>query len=790
MSLVPAALITEPKILTNCSLLHVASRFNQFQEVHYLLQKYPDMLFSTSEEGFTALHIAVMCNNELIVNCILQNLINQCHLVTCDSESMQQTLQPAFFINSQTCLGHTVLHLAAILNYAPLLNCLCLVPDQLQLDIETLDNVEFTPLHAATFANALDAVNVLLNNNANPNCCSSLTTYADVYKTPLAQACAMKHMEVFDALMENGAIDQDLVAVKWCLSQDYVNSETLTKVLATYIKKDNLSRLSKMYRREKGLSLSKAVSVYWSTIPLKYLDMKWIELAVISSLLFRQSKVQNILSNVTSISISGCSLTMLPLELFKLPEVISINVSDNKLTAVPALVPNCESLDKSGWECDHLAKLDFSSNQITDIPDFLFELHNLKVLNMSSNFIHSVSMKLWISPRLCEFHCSHNQISLIPSCWEDHVNQIAQDAPIPAIKTKNDTSSPVLKLGTSVVPQLAKILEDSVTSPTDMKSQGYLYRSDDSDSYSDNGTRSPEMLTNQTLLQSRMIVTSSSCLIVDCDKEHATKDKSDFLMMLDFSHNNLTSVPPDLPCLAPNLINLNISHNKISAVTFPKGFPADLKKLYLSHNPLKVVNSENSLTNVIPCTNPHQESYNWDSKTFCVHRDHTQLINLQLLDLSNCELSSVNLYTPVQLQKELEGKMNITKAKYMDEEIPLLKAVRLSTIKFHDIKPLYKVVFPLLSHLDIKHNSLQSVPMSICDMIALAFLDISYNPIVELNKEMGQLYNLWELKLGGLQLISPPQNILSRGYAKDIIGFLYSLLKQLSEYRVFLYTCV
>ena len=105
--------------------------------------------------------------------------------------------------------GHTVLHLAAILNHAPLLNSLFFLPDPLQLDIEVQDKIEFTPLHAATFANALDAVKVLLDNNANPNCFTSLTTYTDVYKTPLAQACAMEHTEVFHALMEKGAIDQE-----------------------------------------------------------------------------------------------------------------------------------------------------------------------------------------------------------------------------------------------------------------------------------------------------------------------------------------------------------------------------------------------------------------------------------------------------------------------------------------------------------------------------------------------------------------------------------------------------
>ena len=803
----PAALATVPKVLTNCSLLHVACQFDRLQEVQYLLQKHPNMLYSTSEEGYTALHIAVICNNEQIVNFLLQKLINQClstnlpatidndpsqHRTASSASLPQQTVQAVFLVNSRTCLGHTVLHLAAILNHASLLNSLCFVPDPLQLEIEAQDKVEFTPLHAATHANALDAVRVLLNNNANPNCCTSLTTYTDVFKTPLAQACAMNHSKVFDTLMEKGAIDQDLVAVKWCLSCGDLDNESFTKVLATYIKKDELSRFTKLHRREEGFSISKAVSVDWSTIPLKCLEMKWVKLALVYCPLLRQSKAESVLCNVTSVSLYGCSLTELPLELFKLPEVISLSVSDNKLTTVPALTPNCESFTESGWACTYLAKLDFSSNQITDIPEFLFELPNLKVLNVSTNFIHNVSIKLWAAPQLCEFRCSHNQISFIPSCWEDHVNQVAQDIPTPTASFRFKSSKLTNKLsvslprGTRSTSQFTTITEDSedytVTPPIDLKSQGYLYPSDASDSCSEDETRSSETLTNQMSLQNRMIVTSSSGLLVDWDKEQTTEDKSDFLMILDFSHNQLTTLPPDLSCLAPKLIRLDVSHNKLNNVIIPKGFPADLKNLNLSYNPLQVINSENCLTNALPCTNPYQEVCDWNCMTFCSHRNHSQLINLQVLDLSNCELSSVNLYTPLQLQKELKDRIKMAETsntKYAGEEIPLLKAVRSSCKTFHEIKPLAKLVFPLLSRLIMKHNSLQSIPESVCDMVALTSLDVSYNLIIELNKEMGQLYNLWEFPLEGLQLISPPQNILSRGKTKDIVGFLCSLLKQL-----------
>ena len=809
LSLVPAALVNAPKILTNCSLLHVACQFDRLQEVQYLLHKHPDMLYTTSREGYNPLHIAVMCDNEQIVNCILKKLIS-CSITTNLPTSLEneissqqrqqhvmsttslppQTVQAISLVTAQTCLGHNILHLAAILNHATLLNLLCFIPDPFQLDIESQDKVEFTPLHAATFANALEAVKVLPNNGANPNCCTSLTAYTDVFKTPLAQACALRHDEVFSTLIEKGAIDQDLIAIKWCLNNSNVDDEMFSKVLSTYIKKDELSRIAKLHRRGEGFSISKAVSVDWSTIPLKVFELKWLRLALVNCPLLSPTKIESALCNVTSLSLCSCSLVELPLELFQLPEIISVNVSDNKLIMVPALKPNCEFLNESGWTCIYLAKLDFSGNHIMDIPDFLFELPNLKVLRMSSNNISNVSMKLWITPQLCEFHCSHNNISDIPSNWKDCVDQVAQDIPGPTSSMKLRVNKLTSKVVLSPLPnygqstKFSSISEDYTASPpvNFKQSHGYLYNSEESDSDSEEELSS-EILTTQTSLQNRMIITSGSGLVVDWDKEPKTEDKSDFLMLLDFSYNNLTSLPPDLPCLAPKLTRLNVSHNKLTSVHIPKGFPPDLKNLNLSHNPLNLINSESCLTVALPCTNPYQlqEQSDWNCVAYCTHRSHSQLIHMQLLDLSNCDLSSVNLYTPLQSQKELKDRIKfaeMSNAKYGGEEIPLLKAVRSSNKKFHEIKPLAKLVFPLLSRLVLKQNNLHSIPDSVCDMVALSSLDFSYNPIIELNKEMGRLYNLWEFPLEGLQLISPPQNILSRGKTKDIVGFLCSLLKR------------
>ena len=181
-----------------------------------------------------------------------------------------------------------------------------------------------------------------------------------------------------------------------------------------------------------------------------------------------------------------------------------------------------------------------------------------------------------------------------------------------------------------------------------------------------------------------MIVTSSSGLVVDWEKEQDEDDKSVFLMTLDFSHNQLISIPPDLACLAPKLVRLNLSDNELTSVFFPRGFPADLKHLNLSNNPLVIINSESNLTIALPCTSPHTPQGDWNYTTLCQHRSHSQLIKLQFLDLSNCNLSTVNFYTPLQSQKELHDKLRtyarMPRAKQI-EQVPLLAAISSSAKK-------------------------------------------------------------------------------------------------------------
>ena len=84
----------------------------------------------------------------------------------------------------------------------------------------------------------------------------------------------------------------------------------------------------------------------------------------------------------------------------------------------------------------------------------------------------------------------------------------------------------------------------------------------------------------------------------------------------------------------------------------------------------------------------------------------------------------------------------------------------------------------MFTFLFFPNHCISQVPLSVCEMSNLNSLDLSHNPIIELRPELGKLSNIWEFPLDGLKLISPPHNIIERGKAKDIIGFLWSLLQR------------
>ncbi len=329
-----------------------------------------------------------------------------------------------------------------------------------------------------------------------------------------------------------------------------------------------------------------------------------------------------------------------------------------------------------------------------------------------------------------------------------------------------------------------------MSSPTDLKPSPSLKTSrDDPARYLTLSTESPTSIEDDqsekeatpiTKLQDRLNIANAN-LPIEWEKITSGEEQYDGLAILNLSHNLISDIPENLPCLSPKLKRLDLSHNKLTTVCLPRSVPASLTNLYLSHNNLTEVNTHSAMAKPLPCTNPQcllddDNTIHLDNVSFCLHRSHGQLISLGVLEISNCQLSVVNLYTP----------QVVTSTPPINEdgrEIPnpqMVAAAQNQSSGRRQGNPhnLRRLVTPLLTRLTLHHNELEDVPESVCEITSLSSLDLSHNHIIQLPANLGNLRNLWEFPLDGLKLISPPHNIIERGKTKDIIGFLWSLLQK------------
>jgi Leucine-rich repeat (LRR) protein len=265
---------------------------------------------------------------------------------------------------------------------------------------------------------------------------------------------------------------------------------------------------------------------------------------------------------------------------------------------------------------------------------------------------------------------------------------------------------------------------------------------------------------------------SNAPLPVDWEGTEGREEEYEGLAILNLSNNLISEIPENFPCLCPKLVRLDLSHNRIAAISLPRSFPAELKQINLSYNQLDAIDCRNAMAKPLPCTNPQTlyESGNTiyvDNVSFCVHRSHMHMVRLGVLEVTHCQLQEVNFFCPGPRNKQTDGSTK--KPQFKPAVVGgTTKAVTTNT----------RLVCPLVTRLILSHNQLVRVPESVCEMTSLNSLDLSHNDIIDLPAEMGNLSNLWEFPLAGLKLISPPQNIIERGKTKDIIGFLWSLLQR------------
>ena len=251
----------------------------------------------------------------------------------------------------------------------------------------------------------------------------------------------------------------------------------------------------------------------------------------------------------------------------------------------------------------------------------------------------------------------------------------------------------------------------------------------------------------------------------ESEEEDETVEKCG-ITKIDISDNpDVTALPVNLPCLAPNLFKLTAAGCSIQGAIVLSQLPPSLTMLDLSRNQItkvdlggdeadtdRVCYSTFHATMKKSISAPVLQNRNVKQKKFCSHRSHKFLSNLRNLNLSQNNLESLVFLSCLKEQTKVET---------------------------------FDCVFPDLQTLNMANNVLKNVPEHIGKLQKLLCLDVSGNPKIDtLPPELGLCSQLYDLKFNAAYIRDPPRAIIEKKNGKGqldvpyIRNFLKGVCKQ------------
>ena len=737
-----------PICLQDATLLHAACHYGRLELATLLIEKVPKLILDLTMEGYNALHVAVAHRSLDVVRLLIRKQIQLnthrhtgLHASSIEGSASHHEVSRSSRVpdrlGAPTRTGHTVLHFAVANNDRDTLSHLLKHLRDLQLGVDA-NECGYTPLHLAIFLNLSEVAHMLLRKAANANTRLDPTVQdklASISRTPLSEAVLNKSPNCLNLLLEHGAEDKHHDALNFSLHQ---NPDVVVPLLGSLIKADDLHKPG--YKQSHKDRRMKTAAIDWSHLKLSSLPPHWIASSLPSSMFLRLQNIERsrLSEFVTSINLSHNTLAWLPAEVFTLPNLTLLNASHNHLERLPEIDLIYDEKDNSyRWPCVALSKLVISRNWLISLPEFIFSLASLTHLDLSYNRLEKLPFDLWKAPKLHHLNCSHNELLSIPTNWPRVLDEcvcITSPSPnhAPATPTANHTTPPLLTKS----PSITKLPPMKENKP----------------SKSDSDKKEDSENTPISKLQDRLNICNGN-LPVEWDASDPREEVYEGLAILDLSNNQLSAIPENLPCLCPKLVRLDLSHNDIETISLPRNFPVSIKHLNLSHNPIVELNSQQTLAIPLPCTNPQvlydaNNSIIIDNTSFCTHRSHNQMRALGVLELNNCQLEFVNLFTTQQASSKKADAKKQTKSGADAAEPPQVQpsgpAPPSSSSSSSSKRPqgsshsLARLVCPLLTRLILSHNQLTEVPMSVCEIISLNSLDLSHNQIIELPAELGK----------------------------------------------------
>ena len=519
-----------------------------------------------------------------------------------------------------------------------------------------------TAFHEAAKQGHFDVMKILLQAGADINAFMrlSIDTNINTDLTALVQACLMGKKDVVHFLLQHGATDARLKALKRTLS---IPDNYIAGLLLCYnggVREITLpKRAQKSPPKTTKLLENTPLEVTWKSKNLQYICCDWLTMAT------KLPGLENKTGVLTQLDMSSNSLSELPIEVFQLPHLTQLDVSRNQVKVLPAE----DNKKQCGWNCCQLSQLDVTTNQLSTLPCCLFSLPELKEINANGNKISYIPPSVWSAPKLTKLYLARNLLLRFPS-ERRHSQRGSSPGGTP--------------LDGSIFSPLDNLPEDSTNLDSGYRSNPTLELVSPNSSHSDDNrevssfflpySSSQPLTKNRTFSERRETIHTQAVVsrrlesfhdtsieveeLEDLETTDESENKTNFcLEVLDLAGNQLTSIPPGLSCLAPKLQKLNVSKNLIKSLGTINDYPFEIELLDASNNELHSAiapsPSGHDYRYCMPCarkpyvispsTSQVDASYTFSYKP-CSHRSHKNLRKLTTFKLNNNQLYDLQLF--------------------------------------------------------------------------------------------------------------------------------------------------
>lgn len=249
-----------------------------------------------------------------------------------------------------------------------------------------------TAFHEAARMGHFRVMQVLLEGGADINAC--MRPLMDVHVgntdlTALVQACLMNSLDTVRFLLQHGATDARLKALKRSLRVPYDDVAGLLLCYNGCIDVISVADKTKPVPLSQQTPPAVMLNISWKSKALPYIRKEWLELATLEA-----PRPRNCISAISQLDISSNQLESVPIAVFQLPHLTQLELFRNKLKSLPTL----PSEPNGGWSCHSLSHIDLNSNQLTSLPSCLFNIGELKEINANDNRITHIPAVVWSAP--------------------------------------------------------------------------------------------------------------------------------------------------------------------------------------------------------------------------------------------------------------------------------------------------------------------------------------------------------------------------------------------------------